>query len=166
MNFLIILVAKYFFIVVILLALAAFFMTDKTQRKNILKLSFLSLPFSLIIAKILRLFIYDPRPFAVEHIQPLISHIADNGFPSDHTLLTATIAVILFQFNKKLGLILFLLSFLIGLARILAKVHHLTDILGSLGIAIFATYLAWSVPLRFPKLSVLLENLASLVVRF
>ena len=31
----------------------------------------------------------DPRPFAVGHFRPLIPHVTDNGFPSDHALLAA-----------------------------------------------------------------------------
>jgi undecaprenyl-diphosphatase len=61
--------------------------------------------------------------------------VADNGFPSDHTLLATAIAFAIFHFNKKLGLFLFLLAVLVGVARILAGVHHAADIAGSLIIA-------------------------------
>src|SRR5919202_4656794 len=36
----------------------------------------------------------DPRPFVVGHFQPLISHPADNGFPSDHALLAAALVAV------------------------------------------------------------------------
>src|SRR5919199_4897641 len=40
-------------------------------------------------------FVYnDPRPFAVEHFQPLLAHAADNGFPSDHALVAAALVAL------------------------------------------------------------------------
>ncbi len=78
----------------------------------------------------------------VEHVQPLITHAADNGFPSDHTLLTMTIASILFLYNKRLGIVLAILAVIVGYSRVLAKVHHPVDIFGSIVIAIIATYIS------------------------
>ena len=151
MSLLIILSAKYLFIVSILIALLYFLKTDKKNKKSLFFLALLSFPFSFIIAKILALFINDPRPFVVEHIRPLISHIADNGFPSDHTLLTMTIASVIFVFNKKLGIVLFMIALFVGIARILAQIHHPLDIIGATLIAIGATAIAFFLEKRFLK---------------
>ena len=86
----------------------------------------------------------------VEHFTPLISHAANNGFPSDHSLISFAFASIVFLFNKKLGFVLFLLSFLVGLSRVYVGVHYPIDILGSFLICIivakiYATIASWSV---------------------
>lgn len=130
--------AKYLFLLSIGLALIIFATTP--HKKELLKLTVLTLPLSFILAKLASLVFYNPRPFVVENVQPLISHAADNGFPSDHTLLAMTIAAIIFQFNKKLGLSLIIVGLIVGVSRVLVKVHHPVDILGSTVIAFAATY--------------------------
>jgi undecaprenyl-diphosphatase len=87
-------------------------------------------------------FYFDPRPFVQGNFTPLLPHAADNGFPSDHTLLAAAIAFATFHFNKKLGLFLLLLAILVGVARILAGVHHVADIAGSIIITGLVYFLA------------------------
>lgn len=154
MDTIIILLAKYLFLVVILIALIWAYIIYKKKRKDLIKIlntAILSLPLAYIIAKILSHFIQDPRPFVVEHTQPLIAHAADNGFPSDHTLLTMTIAAIVFTFNKKLGIILTILSLIVGIARVMARVHHPLDILGSIVISIVSVYLVTIFLKKYPK---------------
>ncbi len=140
LNILIVFTAKYLFILVVLISIGITLLASKQKKREIIRLSILALPISFILAKILSFFINDPRPFVLEHIQPLIAHIADNGFPSDHTLLTMTIAAIFFQFNRKLGILLSLLALLVGISRVLAKVHHPLDIRGSIVIAYVAVF--------------------------
>lgn len=111
--------------------------------RQTVKLAVLAFPLSFIIGKILNRIIINPRPFVVEGVQPLIAHTADNGFPSDHTLLAATIASVVWVYNKKLGWVLFGVALIIGAVRVWAKVHHPIDIAGSILIAISATGLAF-----------------------
>lgn len=141
MNLIIILSAKYLFLVSVLIFIIYWLKVNRKIKKDLLIFSIFALPLSLIIAKISALFIKDPRPFVVEHIKPLIPHIADNGFPSDHTLLTMAIASVIFYYNKKLGIILYIIAIVTGVSRVLAKVHHPLDIIGSTIIAIVVTYL-------------------------
>lgn len=81
---------------------------------------------------------YDPRPFVVGHFTPLIAHLPDNGFPSDHTLLAATLASVGMYWNKWLGLLLWILAGIIAIARVYVGLHHPTDVIGSIIIAIVA----------------------------
>ncbi|OGY08860.1 MAG: hypothetical protein A3D24_03350 [Candidatus Blackburnbacteria bacterium RIFCSPHIGHO2_02_FULL_39_13] len=115
-------------------------MLKKNLKIKFLALSALSLSLSLSLAKLLNKIIVDPRPFVVNHIQPLIPHAPDNGFPSDHTLLVATIASIVFVFNKKLGIVIMVLAVIVGYSRVLAQIHHPLDIAGSVLIAVVATW--------------------------
>lgn len=148
MNFLIIVAAKYLLYALIAAAVVILFLAPREKAKRLLLLAVISFPLAFVIAKILSHFINDPRPFMVEHIQPLISHAAGNGFPSDHTLLGMAIASVLFTYNKKMGVVFGILALIVGFARVLAHVHHTIDILGSSLIAIVATYIAWEIVKR------------------
>ncbi len=106
------------------------------QRKEFIFLSIFVLPISYIISRIGSLLYYNPRPFISEHIIPLIHHVADNGFPSDHALLTGTLAAIVTVFDKRIGILLWILAIIVGGARVLAGIHHTVDIIGSYIIAI------------------------------
>lgn len=143
MTTLIIFAANYLYLVIIAIALIAVFASEKTVRASIFRLTAIALPLAFLIGKIFNYIYYNPRPFVVEHIQPLIPHAANNGFPSDHTLLTMTIAGIVFIYHKRLGLILAILALTIGISRVLAKVHHPIDILGSIVIAVISVFLSW-----------------------
>jgi len=139
MDSIIVFAAKYPVYISAVIALAYFFKQPRAKQKEIFIFAAILLPFSYIIAKIASLFFFDPRPFVVGNFSPLIPHAPDNGFPSDHTLLGAAIALAIFHFNKKLGGLLLLLALLTGLARVAAGVHHIVDIAGSIAI-VMATY--------------------------
>lgn len=142
MNLLIAVAAKYLYLIVILAFLAWTYFRAKKQMKNIVKLVVISFPISFVIAKILSHFYYNARPFVTENIKPLIFHAPNNGFPSDHTLLTMTIAAVIYQYNKKVGTILALLALCVGYARVAAKIHHQIDVWAAAVVAVFAVYLA------------------------
>ena len=79
---------------------------------------------------------YDPRPFVVGHFTPLILHKPNNGFPADHVLWSAATGAIMFPSNKYLSLTLWLLTILVGAARIHAGIHYPIDIVGNVVVAI------------------------------
>src|SRR6266702_1046586 len=139
MNSVIIFGAKYLIVVLVVVALAYFAKLSQEKRKQLMVFAIISLPIVYISAKISSLFFYDPRPFVIGGFVPLISHVVDNGFPSDHTLLSAAVSSVVFYFDKKVGSILFGLTFLVGASRVLAGVHHLVDLLGSIAISVVAS---------------------------
>ncbi len=155
METLIIFAAKYLFLLSIAAFVGVFLLLDSLQKRYFIKLSLLTAIIALALARIASTFYNNPRPFMVEHIQPLVSHGSDNGFPSDHTLLIMTIAVIIFQFNKKLGIFLGVVGLIVGIARVLAKVHHPIDILGSSVIAFLAITISVYLLKRYLKPGVL-----------
>ena len=74
----------------------------------------------------------DPRPFAVGHFRPLIPHVADNGFPSDHALLAAfLVACVIFARVWRTVLPVAALAILVDWARVGAGIHHPIDVIGS-----------------------------------
>ncbi len=136
MELLIIFCATYLIVLSPLLVLLAYYLANPEKRKLMIQLSVVSLPIAYLLSLLARYAHFDPRPFVVENVTPLIPHVADNGFPSDHMLLAATLAAIVMCIHRKWSALLWLIALVVGFARVAAHVHHVTDILGSAGIAI------------------------------
>jgi len=100
---------------------------------------------SYIASKIVAAAAYDPRPFTQDHVKPLISHAADNGFPSDHALLGAVIVAALLLRNRVMAIPFAILAFLIDWARVGAGIHHVADVAGTSAIVAAATLVAYFV---------------------
>ncbi len=143
MNEIIIVTASYVYLISIVVTVVYFFYTKKEIRRRFAFLSFFTLPLSYITGLLAGFVYYDPRPFVIMHITPLFMHAADNGFPSDHVLLMGTLSAIVTAFNVELGVFLWILAILVGTARVLANVHHLIDIMASIGIAVAVTTLVY-----------------------
>lgn len=139
MDLLIIFGAKYLIVISVLLALCILWMLPSLQRFSYVIHIIAAGILGFVAAKILGHFYFDPRPFVGSGIAPLIPHAADNGFPSDHTLLAATLAAVATLFKRDIGVALWIVALLVGAARVAAGVHHPTDIVGSIIIAIIAT---------------------------
>ena len=136
-----ILSAKYLYLIVILIAVIYAFFQPRDMQKKMLLFTLIALPVIYIFAKICSHFFYDPRPFVSMHVKPLIPHAPDNGFPSDHTLISAAFASILFVFNKKWGIGAFILAIIVGFSRVYVHVHSPIDVIGSMIISIVVTAL-------------------------
>lgn len=114
------------------------------MKKNLAFIAF-SLLLAFVLSRIAGPLYYNPRPFAVGHFTPLIPHIPDNGFPSDHTLLFATIAAIAWYYEKRVSLLLWILALGVGAYRVYAGVHHPIDIAGSMAIAFASAWVAYAI---------------------
>jgi undecaprenyl-diphosphatase len=143
MTLLIILTATYLYFLTLAVALISWVRSSHTVKTQILKLAILAAPLALVLAFIGGLLYYDPRPFMVEHVRPLIAHAPGNGFPSDHTLLCMTVAAVIGVYHRRTGILLVLIGLAVGAARVLAHVHHTVDIAGSTLIAVIAVTIGW-----------------------
>jgi undecaprenyl-diphosphatase len=143
LNTLIILCAKYLYIVVVLIGVVYIFLQPREKQKRVLLLAIITLPIAYIVAKIGSVLYFDPRPFVVGNFAPLVPHIADNGFPSDHTLLTSAIASVVYPYSRRIGIILWILALAVGISRIAAGIHHPIDIIGSIVISIVVTSIVY-----------------------
>lgn len=148
MHELVIFIAKYFIIIPAIGAVWTLATAPSEQRLRMTLLLGLSGLLAILFAKIGSHLYYDPRPFVTDHVTPYFVHSADNGFPSDHTLLAALLAYWVFIYRKGVGSVLIIIALLVGSARIIAGVHHLNDILGSLLCAAVGLAIAFSI-LRF-----------------
>ena len=63
-------------------------------------------------------------------------------FPSDHTALAATVALVVMMYRRWLGAALLVASIVLGGARVASHVHHAPDILAGLVIAALAVGIA------------------------
>ncbi len=132
MDFIAIFSAQYLIFIIIILGIAYFLHRPIREKREILIFSFFALPIIFIISRICAALYFDPRPFVVNHFLSLIPHQPNNGFPSDHTLLSSAVAMIIWHFNKKLGWFLMGLALIVGLSRVYVGVHHYIDIFTSL----------------------------------
>ena len=81
----------------------------------------------------------DPRPFVVNpHLHPLISHSADNGFPSDHATGGGLIAALIWFRHHAIGVLLGVVAGLLAWARVAAHVHHVQDVVAGLALGALA----------------------------
>lgn len=128
----------------VLLAWVLFlFYIKKETRLRMILLTSISLPISFLISRVASYFYFNPRPFVVDGFESLVFHVADNGFPSDHMLLVSTLSMAVFAVNRTVGFAFILLSVLVGLGRVMAGVHHVLDVVGSLVISILAVCLGY-----------------------
>src|SRR6266498_5075756 len=76
-----------------------------TRRQRIALLAGVSALLALGIAQIINGLFLRPRPYTVYAAHLLVERTSDPSFPSDHATLAFAIAALLWQFNRKLGLV-------------------------------------------------------------
>lgn len=107
---------------------------------------------ALVLAKLAGKLYYDPRPFVDGACQAVVPHAADNGFPSDHTLLGAVLATIVWRYSKPWAIVVGLLAAAVGIARVAGCIHSPVDIVGAYLIGIVGALAGrWLVDRFWPK---------------
>jgi undecaprenyl-diphosphatase len=81
-------------------------------------------------------FVAHPRATLV-----LVSHAADNSFPSDHASVTFAIALAVVVFGRRVGLVLLVGAVAIAIDRIFVGVHYPIDVLSRLLIGLLSAEL-------------------------
>jgi undecaprenyl-diphosphatase len=128
---LIVFVAEYFLYLSVLIVVG-YWLTRPTSTKIELALRLLiGGVLALAMARIGGHLYYNPRPFVVDHVTPLFAHAADNGFPSDHALLTSFLGLTMWRYSRAWSVVLLVNAVLVSAARVAAHVHHPLDIVGS-----------------------------------
>ena len=135
--------AQYLYLVIVVLSGIFIYSRPKELRLKLFLSLVIAFPLTYLVAKTGSVFFESPRPFVLSGIPPLLPHAADNGFPSDHTLLSAACAALVLWSGKRLGIVLMGMAFLVGYARVLAGVHHPVDIVGSMVIATGVVWVVW-----------------------
>jgi len=135
-DFLMILIAQY----IPYLFLGLLFYLWFTHRQNEALYSGYTATLGVVINQIIGIFYFHPRPFMDNLGFDLLSHKPETSFPSDHTTLTLSIALMLLTFKSTriLGIIASIFALWCGVARVYCGVHYPFDILGSIVVAICA----------------------------
>lgn len=144
-NLLIILGAKYLLWILVGLVFVWFLKQSREKQKRLTFFTVIAFPIIYAVSRVIAGFFYNPRPFVVDDFIPLIPHEPDNGFPSDHTLLSAAIAAVIYPFSRKVSMFSWALAILVGTSRVLAGIHHPIDIAGSIAIAIFTGFIIYKI---------------------
>lgn len=153
MHIILLFIVKYLYLIVILVAGLYWLTVPRDEKLRVAVFGIVCALVSLALVKLGATFFYDPRPFVNHAVTPLYPHKADNGFPSDHTVLTAFIALTIYSSSKRLGLFLLALAILIGVGRVIGNIHSPIDILGSLIFALIGAVTAHRLtPPLFSKL--------------
>lgn len=141
-NTLTVLVAQYLLYVLALVAVLVWLTLGRRDKLVLAGQTVLGLALVLIGIKVAGSLHTDPRPFVQAHVQPLFAHVADNGFPSDHSAAGALLATLIFAYRRRIGVLIGVGAVLIGSARVIAKVHHVQDIAAGLLIGVLAALLS------------------------
>jgi undecaprenyl-diphosphatase len=142
MDTLIFFLARYLIVVPPLTLLQHVWMLQKNERVRFVIHILLSFLIAYIGAKTAGAVFDNPRPFVVGNFEPLVPHGVENGFPSMHTLVAATIAFILLGRSRALGIALIVVAILVGIGRVYAGVHHGIDVVGGFTIAALSVALS------------------------
>ena len=92
------------------------------------------------ITELIRFFYHRPRPFIVYPVHSLLSDSAWS-FPSGHATFFFALATGVYFSNNKWGILFFLATLVITIARVIAGVHYPSDIFGGMLIGIATVYL-------------------------
>lgn len=100
-------------------------------KKQILK-AFIFTSIAILISQCISHVYYHPRPFVMDVGRTLIYHAPNGSFPSDHMLIFSSIAFsYLFSAQRKLGVFLLIVAWLVAWSRVYLGVHFPLDMLGA-----------------------------------
>jgi len=102
-----------------------------------------------ILVEIIRWLWFRPRPFVSLNFVPLIDQSpAEASFPSGHASFYFALSTIVYLYNKRIGIIFYIASLFIVLARVFVGVHWPSDILAG---AIMGIFIGWVLNKLFKK---------------
>jgi len=92
------------------------------------------------IVALIRHFWERTRPYVDNNVNLLFEH-NELSFPSGHAAFFFAVSMVVFCYNKKIGIVFFLSSILIVIARVFSGIHWPSDILAGAIIGIFSGWL-------------------------
>jgi undecaprenyl-diphosphatase len=135
--------AKYVFALSFVISGMYFLIQPFPRKKHMIIFATVALSIIYVGAYVAGHLYFDPRPFIVGHFEPLIPHAPDNGFPSDHALLTSAIAAIITFFSRRIAVILWVVAIFVAISRVYVGLHHPIDVIGSFFISLVGATIAY-----------------------
>lgn len=115
-----------------ILLFAWFWLRGKYDTKKQILKAFIFTSIAILVSQCISHVYYHPRPFVMDVGRTLIYHAPNGSFPSDHMLIFSSIAFsYLFSAQRKLGVFLLIVAWLVAWSRIYLGVHFPLDILGA-----------------------------------
>lgn len=133
------LIADGLVILIAVMGAAAFILRVRADAYQRYLVGFMAGLSALVTAKIFSLFYQAAeRPFVTLGVSPKAAYLDNPGFPSDHALFVAviTLVVALTIRNRRLAIMLTVLSLAVGAGRVLALVHSPLDVIGGFAAAV------------------------------
>ena len=151
--------AEYMPVVVILALL--YLWIRKSDTHDILLYSIYAGITGLIINYLIGLVYFHPRPSMLHLGTQLFPYQMDSSFPSDHTTLMVSIALMLIYFRETrvYGVIILILGLVGGFARVFSGIHFPFDIFGSVIVAVISSLLIFYFRERFNPLNNLIKGI-------
>jgi undecaprenyl-diphosphatase len=116
--------------VVFALVLIALWLTWKPQNQRGAFLAGASALIALGVGQLVGYALPRPRPYLAHSVNLLISRSVDTSFPSDHATLGFAVAVMVWQYNRRVGGVLLILAFALAFSRVYVGAHYPSDVLG------------------------------------
>lgn len=138
-------IADFFFIWITHLGFIAIFVLVLLSKK---KKPIMNSVFAAVIGKAIEEsiklvpYFYRARPFVEHKVNLLVTGYQTSSFPSGHTLVSFALALPLFYYNKKLGIIATIIAVLVGFSRVFVGVHYPSDVLGGFLVAVLSVVVA------------------------
>ena len=101
-----------------------------------------------VVVELIRFFYHRPRPISVDAVHHLVMN-TEWSFPSGHASFFFALSTGVYLYNKKLGIIFYLVSLLMGIARIFIGVHWPSDILGGILLGIVTALIVQKISERY-----------------
>ena len=122
----------------------------------------------LIINYLIGLVYFHPRPSMLHLGTQLFPYPTDSSFPSDHTTLMVSIALMLIYFKETrvYGMIILIFGLIGGFARVFSGIHFPFDIFGSVVVAIISSVLIFHFKERFNSLNNLIKQIYSRITEW
>ena len=125
--------------VVLAAAWALWFKIPKTEKSRAYSIFVLAGMSTYLLAKLIAA-VWQPdavRPFVEKGVSAGALYLQNSGFPSDHALLCAflTLSVFFLTKEKKLAIVMAIMTILVCAGRVLALVHTPLDVTGGVVIA-------------------------------